>query len=279
MDNQNRLEYYYMAYFDILGYRKLLCDFTDEESAEFVEILRYLVDEAKNLINSINKSIPDNEEYKTPIISTDTGSSFSGFDIHIKMFSDNFFVYSKANLFVVLQIVAYLQARFVTHGIFVRGAVHYGRALIENDFIYGKGLIEVVELEEKLAKSPRIVVSENFMLRLERYILAFPLKKYENAVYVSSYGHFLEQGHKIIECDSSVRYIDYLSAWNYFVAKKIVDEEKCSTSALLEDHKKYISLNLEKYENCERVLHKYKWVRDYHDNFCRKHDFVSLIVS
>jgi len=53
-------------------------------------------------------------------------------------------------------------------GVFVRGAITKGDFFYNSDFIYGKGLVEVTNLE-KAAKYPRIVVDEKVVSDLDRF--------------------------------------------------------------------------------------------------------------
>lgn len=60
-----------------------------------------------------------------------------------------------------LQIVADLQRGFVTeYGLFVRGGIRKGPISFDLDYVFGKGLIEVVEMENK-AQFPRIVIDKD----------------------------------------------------------------------------------------------------------------------
>jgi len=272
MKTDIELKNYYMAFFDILGYNQHISELSDEESHNYADMLSKLIAEAREFIEQLNNS--ETPDFHKPILLTNAGRKDDGFDIYVRTFSDNIFIFSESTILPLLQYVAFLQARFLTHGIFLRGALHYGQMAIDDNIIFGKGLIKVVGLESKIAHFPRIILSKAFMAELKNHAVLRPSKVMQNAVYVNSLSAFEKQGNKIVDCDiDNNYYIDYLSAWKYFIKGNIVDENSYSLNDLLTDHRKFVEDNLDKYEKNEYILQKYNWVRHYHNGFCEKYQY------
>ena len=71
-------------------------------------------------------------------------------------------------LLIFLSSVADIQQKFsVQHGLFIRGGITQGPLAISDDFVFGQGLIDVVEMESS-AIYPRIVVSQIIVNNLKQ---------------------------------------------------------------------------------------------------------------
>ena len=146
---------YYIAYFDLLGYKDFFRTYP-ERVGEFLQDIHDAVSNAK--------------EYTQEI-----GSSFVGklgrLAIKTKIFSDNILLCLEVGeektaqieyprFLAFLAIVADIQRNFIlNYGLFLRGGVTIGSLSFNDDFIFGQGLIDAVELEET-AIYPRIILGK-----------------------------------------------------------------------------------------------------------------------
>lgn len=142
---ENWLKTYYIAYFDILGYK----NFFDDKENDVLEFLN-------NMIHVCDETL-----FKADINSLQYNSKFI-----VKTFSDNFIImleaYENTDDYAILQIyariLAQLQIQFLEeYRILVRGSITKGEAYIDENIVFGNGLIRAVTLEST-AIFPRIVV-------------------------------------------------------------------------------------------------------------------------
>ena len=152
---------YYIAYIDILGY-KAFFDEQPEKVPDLLSSIHDVIQRTKNHIGIANGS---------PIM-----NGIGNIDIHTKIFSDNILLCMEVSsgqleqirLLTFMQIVADIQRGFVNdYGLFVRGGLLKGKLSFNDDYVFGKGLIDVVSIEEKVALYPRIVVSADLIAFLQ----------------------------------------------------------------------------------------------------------------
>lgn len=162
MNNKpNPISKYYIAYFDILGYREYFNDNPDRIE-NFLNVINEAINKTKNGISSVNNSF----------LAQQVGS----IKIESKIFSDNILLVSeyetditkgKTKLVTFMEIVIEIQRMFVLeYGLFIRGGITYGDLSINEDYIFGQGLIEAVEIEEHTIY-PRIAISDAVLNQLQ----------------------------------------------------------------------------------------------------------------
>lgn len=143
----NELTQCYIAYFDILGYKEFL---DDSENDEF------------ELLNSINL-----EFSKLNKMGKSRGDSSVG--LKVKTFSDNVVMAvddvseegEDTSFYFLSLLLCIIQLVFLErHNLFVRGSLVHGDILINDDMVFGKGLIDAVKIEEGSAKFPRILLGK-----------------------------------------------------------------------------------------------------------------------
>ena len=125
---------YYIAYFDILGYKAY---FEDKEN-DIISFLHSIIAISRDFINS-----------------TTPGQVFSN-NFITKTFSDNFIIMIEENRYDDYQnvkslayIVAILQLRFLEkYNILIRGGITKGNGYVDNNIVFGEGLVRAVQLEE-----------------------------------------------------------------------------------------------------------------------------------
>lgn len=147
---------YYIAYFDLLGYKQFFKDHSDK---------------VESFLNDIYKAICHVKDYIEIITSSSLVSKLGLKSIQTKIFSDNFLLcmetgttsseYTRFMMFIL--IVADIQRNFILrYGLFLRGGITIGTLSFNNGFVFGQGLIDVIALEEK-AVYPRIIIGKTVL--------------------------------------------------------------------------------------------------------------------
>ena len=159
MNNQkpNQITEYYIAYFDILGYQEFFKE-TPEKAQDFLNTIHSAITKTKSSVQLVNES---------PFV-----SQMINLQIHTKIFSDNFLLCievgtdilkEKLRLILFMSLIAEIQRRFITeYGLFIRGGLTKGTLSFNNDYIFGKGAIEVVKMEAS-TQYPRIAISKKII--------------------------------------------------------------------------------------------------------------------
>lgn len=148
---------YYIAYFDILGYKDFFNHASEEQVQDIVSMIYDGISGIKSYLNRSSKfsfmPIIDNIEIK-----------FIGF-------SDNFTFamqvgegqYEIYKLLAFLSIIADIQRNFIImYGLLVRGGIVKSTAYIGENIIQGKGIIEAVNMEHEAVYSQIIIDSSIF---------------------------------------------------------------------------------------------------------------------
>lgn len=229
----------YIAYFDILGYAETIRK--DNTNTALLGRISDCIRTAKTLIGI--PTFPNNKS-----------------DMEMKVFSDNFFFCTESEHIWLVTYISHLQMELITQGIFIRGAICYGNIFINEDFVYGKGLIDVYGLENKIAIFPRIIIDDSFIVALQK------LKAPQTSV-----ASDIESLYASTDFDNN-KYVDYLKHSYVNLGDCIAFKD------FLLKHKKIICCNL-KEEADKSVLQKYNWCRTYHNNFCKKHDFNDYLIN
>ena len=147
---------YYIAYFDLLGYKNFFKT-NPEKAGDFLNTIHEAIQNTKAYIQGGNSS---------PIV-----GKFEQVSVQTKIFSDNILLclersatpmeYLRFLTFIV--IVADIQRNFILqYDLFLRGGITIGTLSFNNDFIFGQGLIDAVSLEET-AKYPRIIIGQTVL--------------------------------------------------------------------------------------------------------------------
>ena len=136
---------YCVAYLDVLGSKDIICN---DKNNEHLNILNMIFEDTISEVK-IAKKI-DNK------------------DFFLKIFSDNIILAIKTenedrteNIKFLLLLVSSIIDEFLDYGYLTRGAIVEGDFFCNDTLVYGKALIDVVELEEKYAIYPRIIVQES----------------------------------------------------------------------------------------------------------------------
>lgn len=146
-----------IAYLDILGAKQMICN-----------------DSNFNFLNLLNMFMED-------AIEESGGGIFKHKEgIYIKIFSDNILlaIELKENdeqrddkITLLFNIVANIYNEILRYGYLMRGAIVEGDFFHNDIIVYGKALVEAVNLEEKKAIYPRILVQKELSKSLQHYLL------------------------------------------------------------------------------------------------------------
>lgn len=157
----NEIKEYYIAYFDILGYQAFFKE-TPEKANEFLETVDSVISNTLYTVKRANNS--------------QLASQYANLNIQYRIFSDNILlcievgndnVIEKARLIAFMSIISTIQRGFIAdYGLFVRGGFTMGNLSINENYIFGEGLIEAVNIEERTFH-PRIAVSDKIINRLD----------------------------------------------------------------------------------------------------------------
>ena len=145
---------YIIAYLDILGAKDMICNDNDF-----------------NFLNYLNMFMED-------AIEESGGGIFPKKEnIYVKIFSDNILLALELKendeqrdnkIAALFNTVANIYNEILRYGYLMRGAIVEGEFFHNNIIVYGKGLVEAVQLEENIAKYPRIMVKTKVNVPYER---------------------------------------------------------------------------------------------------------------
>lgn len=171
MKKPEPLTEYYIAYFDFLGYKEYFKEYGDKIQKflfHFNTCINYTIGTVKLYCQ---KRFPKNLEM----------------DIKVKVFSDNVLICIKVGSNIEIEKIRLLSFMLVISEIqqdlfsqccvFVRGAVTKGLLSFNEDFVFGEGLIEAVEIEGSTIY-PRIEISKAVMDVINSWVLG----DYEKAI-------------------------------------------------------------------------------------------------
>lgn len=146
----------YIAYMDILGYSAYIAENPDKAN-DYLKTITEAIGKVKNNVAGI--SLVGKNGFHTDV------------DIKCKTFSDNILLCMEATdnpdeirrVIVFLISVASIQRGLVIeHNLLMRGGITIGELFINNDFVFGKGLIDAVGLEKK-AENPCVIISDELL--------------------------------------------------------------------------------------------------------------------
>ncbi len=176
---------YYIAYFDLLGYKNFFKT-NPEKAGDFLNAIHEAIQNTKAYIQGVNSS---------PVV-----GKFEQVFVRVKIFSDNILLCLERSstpmeylrFLTFITIVADIQRNFILqYDLFLRGGITIGTLSFNNDFIFGQGLIDAVSMEET-AKYPRIIVGKtvlDYILRTH-FVKSEDLKKaceIENRAHAGEY--------------------------------------------------------------------------------------------
>jgi len=219
----------YVLYIDLLGYKVIMNEISE---VEFLKVFDRSFREAVKTITTMSQP-------------THSKSVFA-----YRVFSDNIVVATEADstyALYSLSFIAYiLQREFVGQGLMCRGAITKGYLYINNEYVFGSGLIRAYELEDRVAYYPRII--------LDRLPEADSLIENYDVYHKDSDGYIM---------------IDYLR----------VREQQDIRCPLMAKHKLIVESGLRTHKADERIFQKYAWCREYHNSSCVRFESPFLSID
>lgn len=155
----NPIKKYYIAYFNILGYKAYF-----QENGDKVPAFLNMIHTAMQ--GTLAKTYEANQ--------SQLANTVALMDIIVKVFSDNVLLcmedkespFERARLLSFLMMIAEIQRSFIVQcGLFVRGGITKGLLSINENYVFGQGLIDAVSIEEKTV-FPRIEISQELVQML-----------------------------------------------------------------------------------------------------------------
>jgi len=178
----------------------------------------------------------------------------------VKTFSDNIAIgypilhrAGEAELAVITRRLGEFQLEMTLGGFFIRGAVAVGDLYMDDQMVFGPALLDAYDAEQRLARDPRIVLTESAMQALRD-----ELKRYPEA---GTSWH-----HDAILCDADAQhFVNYLDG---VVAYK--REMGYSDRDAMARHREIITKRLTEFASDPPRWVKYVWAAGYHNCFCEK---------
>jgi len=181
----------------------------------------------------------------------------------IKFFTDNIVIGQPTRAddtsesdfgFTIIPIIEY-QLSMALNGFFLRGGFTIGSLFLDDYIVFGSALLEAHEIEQSLAREPRIVLSEDVLKLLK--------------IHVGYYGkpEISPQFNEILIDSDGNAFINYLTS----LIDDADDLESLSDAwDGLEKHKLHIESGLVKYRTKPDIWSKYYWLANYHNYFCEE---------
>lgn len=236
---ENPLKDYYICYFDILGYRAF---FENETKAH------------KNFLAKI--------EMACESIHWNIRNSHLPVKVNCKTYSDNFLIYFEKDLldkFGALKILSSLIRKIsikllCDFEMLIRGSITIGKFYADDIIVFGKGLVDAVELEEKKAIKPRIVIDG---------------------------GKFDIDLSKLFSDNCIIKDADDIIFVNCFNSIETLKLTRGNCIRLINHHCKYHPTVKEpgKVQQAERVISKYIWFLVQFNNQCKILDCPNLQID
>lgn len=226
---------YCISYLDFLGAEKFM---KDDQDNKFL-----------NDLNSI---------YFDAIHDVEFIGFVSQKDIFVKIFSDNILLAIKIDendtnrkekITKIINLTGNIYNNALAHGYLLRGAITEGAFYKDKNFVYGKALIDAVEMEEKLAIYPRIIVQKSIQEILPQYFIECSdgCISLENFYFFPGlpevYKHKLKEIYKKYHNDEKVRQkiMWVITHFNSFYSdSQFVNQIKITNKELIEATKKEV---------------------------------------
>lgn len=174
---------YYIAYFDILGAKDLI---NSDDSELYLNYIHNLYNDAIEAIKLLYEEI-------------------NKIEIKVKIFSDNIVIAipktedaksdkEAVKRSLIIDIASYFQVLAYKYSLLTRGSIVIGDLYIDNNFVYGKGLVRAYELESRIAIYPRIIIDEKYIdiFKLSNYIRKYINKDFDGVDFLNSFECYFE---------------------------------------------------------------------------------------
>lgn len=184
----------------------------------------------------------------------------------LKIFTDNVVIGypirtrdMEAEIGHVIDMLLWFQLQMMLSGFFLRGAVTVGDLFMDDEVVFGVGLLEAYEAETKLARDPRIVLTEKARERVVRH-----LRYYGSACESPQY-------HSLLQDSDGQVFLNYLAPaiWDY--------EGEGYWEEAVQKHKQVLESRLQEFSANPQIWSKYFWAANYHNYFCSRFKSICKI--
>lgn len=256
-----------VAYIDILGFKEMVM----QDSHLPVLALRFI----KKFINIFYNS--NNEKYKNDDIDDDIIPKAT-------MFSDSIVISQSINevdfpLFI--ELIAELQYGLFVKGILIRGGISYGKLYHDENYLFGKGLINAYLFESKYADYPRILVDTDLINEIHKIDYQKFEQSWNDYIIIEGKSHYLKRVdndeddysfyvNKDFDNHMFINYFFKIIEYGFMMfdsEKNLIELEKLRTEPELMNVKKIIETGLKTKDH--RVLAKYEWLRKLYNSSIR----------
>jgi len=234
----------WVVYLDILGFTaRLLRATADGTANQLLADLTAALNEAKVDL------VIDYEEY--------TAYGIKEAPYAVKMFTDNvvlgFPIHDdgESEFGRMIYIIGLWQFTLGRHGFFVRGGVAVGPIYMDDDLVFGKGLIDAYEAEAKLARDPRIVLAQSAMDLIHHHL-----------AYYASVAESPHNTALLVDADGQM-FVNYL-----YLPVDGAEGLPKEFAQGIERHRDLIIERLQEFSADPGIWSKYAWVGSYHNHFC-----------
>ena len=235
-EGKSELKEYYVAYFDILGYKAYFEDENIDENS-FLHTISDCIEDVKKGVR-IAQNLNMNE-----------------IKIDYRVYSDNFLFYIDGEVEELKALTAFsyllslIQHRLLEkHSILLRGGVTRGKFYAGKEFIFGKALINAYKLENEEAVYPRIIFGKN----------CFAKQTIEALVGADNILHDKDEYY----------YINFFSCLAGTENEKSLKENITKLTNINSRYRN--TTDLKKIHERERLIAKYLWLITRYNEYCEK---------
>lgn len=176
-----------------------------------------------------------------------------------KGFTDNFVLatplrdglHPEGRFGTILRQVSDFQLQLALAGWFVRGGIAVGHFFMDQRLVFGPALLEAYDLEWRVARDPRVVLSADCK-DWARSFLEFYLDK-EDAP---------QNSYLLIDVDGHA-FVNYLDSVGLDYRSPAVEE-------MVARHKLRVEAALRRFSSSPHIWNKYRWLAEYHDFWVSK---------
>lgn len=241
----------WVVFLDILGFSSRVLKATANGTVHelLLKLNRALADAKRDLIPDANNYLRDGIQDAPYVVKLFTDNIVLGFPIH-----DD----GESEFGRMISIVGLYQLSLLKHGFFIRGGITVGQLYMDEDMVFGKGLLDAYDAESKLARDPRVVLAPAAMDYVHHHL-----------VYYSEVGGTPHNSALLLDADSQmfVNYLFFPLDGAEGIPNKFLGDLKLH-GALIRDC-------LKEFASDPGVWPKYAWAAAYHNFFCT--NFVNML--
>jgi hypothetical protein len=177
----------------------------------------------------------------------------------LKAFTDNIVIAwpiiedAEIELGTAFSKVAWFQFNMALEGFFIRGAISIGEAYVDDIVVFGDALTQAHTGESKLARDPRIILTESAVAAVKQHLNYYASSK------------FAPQVKELLQDSDGQWFVNYLDTI------LIAEDERGPFYEEFLKHKTAVETRLAEYRGNPLIFSKYVWVAGYHNCFCDLH--------